>query len=550
MVASGMMFRLPFFIVLLVSLAPAPCRAAAAKVIDYAPVTAVVYNKNQAESKKLAHYYASQRGVPETNLVGIDCPEEETITRLRYTALIETPLRKAFKKRKWWKIGKGEDGTKQAVENKIRVLVLMRGVPLRIAENRPPSGIDPLTKKPQKPAPIKPGSQNQASVDSELAMLGYLKAKSLGPLKNPYYQKDGAFSEAGFPWMLMVGRIDGPDNTVAGRLVSDAIAAEKTGLWGKVYIDLAQRNTGGYKEGETWLNNCAKIYRDSGFSVVTDPYPPRFPVNYPMGDASLYFGWYTGNVDGPFKNPNFKFRRGAVACHIHSFSATTLRDPGAYWAAPLLKAGACAVLGNVWEPYLSLTQHLDIFSARLLQGYTFIEATYMSMPALSWMNTAVGDPLYRPFHPQTSLEVGGENRDYKALRVAKNRWRKEEQRDAFLKNVMKGAEGLGSGALYEELGLLAAAAKNASAAGEFFERAASSYESPADQLRVRLHAVDLLRVEGKKREAAAALRKLRLGFASIPEVKAIDSLVLQLDPPPPPPPPAPTRKSATTGAGR
>ena len=57
------------------------------------------------------------------------------------------------------------------------------------------------------------------------------------------------------------------------------------------------------------------------------------------------------------------------------------------------------MLGNVWEPYLSVTQHFDVYVARLLQGYTFIEAAYMASPALSWMNTAVGDPLYRPFQP-------------------------------------------------------------------------------------------------------------------------------------------------------
>jgi hypothetical protein len=54
-------------------------------------------------------------------------------------------------------------------------------------------------------------------------------------------------------------------------------------------------------------------------------------------------------------------------------------------------------LGTVYEPYLTLTAHLDIFQNRLMEGFTFAESAFMSMAALSWMNVALGDPLYRPY---------------------------------------------------------------------------------------------------------------------------------------------------------
>ena len=54
-------------------------------------------------------------------------------------------------------------------------------------------------------------------------------------------------------------------------------------------------------------------------------------------------------------------------------------------------------MGMVYEPYLTLTPHEDIFTRRILQGDYFAEAAYASEPALSWMLTVVGDPLYRPF---------------------------------------------------------------------------------------------------------------------------------------------------------
>src|SRR5260370_1821894 len=115
-----------------------------------------------------------------------------------------------------------------------------------------------------------------------------------------------------------------------------------------------------------------------------------------MTDCALYYGWYAGTVAGPFTKPDFRFLPGAVAVHIHSFSANTLRDPNANWVGPLVTKGAAATLGNVYEPYLGLTSHLNVLSDRLLHGFTFAESAYMSVPGLSWMPVMVGDPLYRP----------------------------------------------------------------------------------------------------------------------------------------------------------
>ena len=55
------------------------------------------------------------------------------------------------------------------------------------------------------------------------------------------------------------------------------------------------------------------------------------------------------------------------------------------------------MLGNVYEPYLSLTTHFDTFADRLLKGYTIAESAAMGSQGISWMTLIVGDPLYRPF---------------------------------------------------------------------------------------------------------------------------------------------------------
>jgi hypothetical protein len=102
-------------------------------------------------------------------------------------------------------------------------------------------------------------------------------------------------------------------------------------------------------------------------------------------------------ASGPWVTPPNRFEPGAIAYHLHSASASTVRSATQNWVGPLIAHGADATMGAVYEPYLALTPHLDIFTRRLLMGQTFAEAAYASQKGLSWMITVVGDPLYRPF---------------------------------------------------------------------------------------------------------------------------------------------------------
>jgi hypothetical protein len=40
-----------------------------------------------------------------------------------------------------------------------------------------------------------------------------------------------------------------------------------------------------------------------------------------MTDAIPYFGWYSEQTAGVFNDPDFHFRPGAIAVHVHSASA-------------------------------------------------------------------------------------------------------------------------------------------------------------------------------------------------------------------------------------
>ena len=53
---------------------------------------AVVYNGKSELSRRMAREYAQVRGVPEENLVALDCPTANEISRKEYEDLVRAPL--------------------------------------------------------------------------------------------------------------------------------------------------------------------------------------------------------------------------------------------------------------------------------------------------------------------------------------------------------------------------------------------------------------------------------------------------------------------------
>ncbi len=510
----------------------------------YSQSTVIVYNTNVAASKELAQFYAEARKIPSGNIVALTCPDKETITRTEFEETIAKPLRDAFVGNRWWSVSLDTSEGVQVQANRIHIIALMYGIPLRVENDLPPPAAqtDPKTGK---PIPRKPDPQatSACSVDSELCMLAKYSYERAGPLRNPYYEKSVNLYQARIPGFMLVGRIDGPTPEIARRLITDAIAAEKDGLWGMAYVDVAKK----IKEGDEWLMRSAETFERGGIPVVLDRWRARFRLNYPMRNASLYFGWYATDVDGPFVNPGFTFRRGAVACHLHSFSGRTLRSTSAAWVGPLLARGAAAVLGNVYEPYLNLTHHFDIFNDRLLEGFTFIESAYMAAPGISWMSVAVGDPLYRPFEAHNQFDTENyrkdENREFKAFRLATLRWQNDDPL-ALRDNLEKAAAALQSGLIYEGMALKALRDEKHEKAEAFLQKAFDTYSEKEDRLRVRLHQADLARIHENKEAAVAILQKAVVTYSGLPEAEAALSLLTELKPPLPPLPPPPGAQSS------
>jgi uncharacterized protein (TIGR03790 family) len=516
------MMRLPLLLVVWVLLSTRGAGAPAA--INPASV-AVLYNTADADAEKIARAYLAARAIPEANLIGLAMPLTEEITRRQFETTIKAPLIAVFNQRQWWQRAKDQDGKTLPVQNKIRVLVTIRGVPLKIAH------LVPATP----PPPPAPGglaahfaNHDEAAVDSELSILGIDGLPTEGPLRNQYFRSPTPIAEAKLPFLLLVGRIDAHTPDVCLRMIRDAVDTERSGLWGRAFVDIAKK----IPEGDQWLENIITANRKLGIPTVVDRNPETLPTNYPMTQAALYYGWYSGNRDGPLRNPGFRFRRGAVAIHIHSFSAIQLRNPEANWSAALLAHGAAATVGNVYEPYLGPSHNLDVLHERLLAGFSLVEAAYMALPVLSWQSVVLGDPLYRPFAQLESQggEVLPADREFRALHVATIRWKDDP---AELQTRLREAALLGnSGTLYEALGLMMLDRGLSGDAITLFNSARISFIQPADQIRQELHLADIDRGAGRKAAAVTRLRDISGKFMTAPEREAAKSLLQTLDPPP------------------
>jgi uncharacterized protein (TIGR03790 family) len=471
---------------------PAPTRESAA--------TVVVFNSLDPDSVTLAAYYAKRRAIPLDHLVGLDCRKSEEITRAEYDQTIAEPLRRIFAERGWWHAP--ADRSLPISDNQIRFVALMRGIPLKIASVADYSGDSFTGKQPEL-------NTNAAAVDSELAILGVRTRKISGPMRNLYFQSFVPFMDTPLAPMMLVCRLDGPTVATVENMIDGGLEAERVGLKGFAYLDLRGITTGPMAEGDQWLATAAVSLRQYGMPVIWDNNPELFPADYPMDHTAIYLGWYSGTVEGPMARDDFRFVPGAIAVHIHSFSAATLRDPRANWAAPLLAHGAAATMGNVYEPYLSLTPHLDVFVDRLRNGFTFAESAFASEPVLSWMTTFVGDPLYRPF--PDLIEEQPENRvrpaiEYAAFKEGAHAWY-QKGRAAGERQLAASARELQSGIVWEGLGLLQWSIPDNDAALESFRQARKCYGKTEDGLRTVLHQVEILKSEDKKSEARTVAGK-------------------------------------------
>src|SRR6478672_11446435 len=193
-----------------------------------APATIVIFNQDIPESVELARFYAQKRGIARDHVVGLSVSKTEEISRLEYDTMIRDPLREVFKERNWWAVNESRGHPTGVANTSIRFVAMMKGMPLKIRAATEYPGDKPGA------GPI--GDRNDASVDSEVAVLGVFSEQISGSLTNPYFQSYKPIGEVDHSALLLVCRLDAPQVATVRRMITDGIEAEKNGLWGRAYI--------------------------------------------------------------------------------------------------------------------------------------------------------------------------------------------------------------------------------------------------------------------------------------------------------------------------
>ncbi|MEN9673061.1 MAG: hypothetical protein RL553_1326 [Planctomycetota bacterium] len=380
----------------------------------------IVANRDMPESISVAKHYAKKRAVPEDNIVLLSLPKGEDILRADFETKLAEPLREALKSKK----------------DKIKVILTVYGVPLRVgakvlsaaekvkadeikkqlddsrkeleiaekdkAEKDKIEGFKKKIAEINSQHRIAIAVESLACVDSELMCLWWPAYELSRWQPNPLYWKATKELNNRFPNTLMTCRLDGPTAEIAKRLVDDAVEVEVNGLKGKVYFDARgigfnsknQGDSTGYGGYDESFREAAALLKSAGMDVTLDDKGPLFEPDS-CKDAALYSGWYS--------HANFidccKYVKGAVAWHLASSEAITLRNPASkVWCPNLLQKGVAATLGPVAEPYtIAFPKPAEFFGFLITGKYTLVETYSRTTYLTSWMTVLVGDPLYNPY---------------------------------------------------------------------------------------------------------------------------------------------------------
>ena len=337
----------------------------------------LVGNERSPVSKSIVEYYARQRAIPAGQILYLRTAPLEEIERQVYDKEIAAPVAAFLNQRDW--------------VDRILAIVTTSGVPLKIkgAEGK---------------------LATAASVDSELACL-YSVIRGApptipGPAVNPYYRQDEPFSHPKFP-MYLVTRLTGYTFEDVRGMIDRSLQARNTG---QVAID--KKGNGLEDEGEFWLHRTA---RQLPGRVILEETPA---VQRNLGNLIGSAGWGSNDKSRKDRNVGFRYLPGALVTEFVSTNGRSFTEPPPGWnlgtwanretyfagspqsmSGDAIRQGATGVAGHVYEPYLGFCPRPDYLFPAYLGGRTLAESFYASLPALSWMNVIVGDPLTRLLPP-------------------------------------------------------------------------------------------------------------------------------------------------------
>ena len=374
----------------------------------------VLYNSAWTDgthsSDYIADYYASQRNIPSSNVIGLTgLGTGEEISATDYLNVIWPQVESAL-----------------AANPNITTIVTTKGLPLRIRNDMPnpaaATGDYTYTDAAGVERTLYSDTwQTYSSLESELTRVStigvrngsnwlntallqmgdqtYWDPNTPNPSANPYYRSTTSFNRAdpALGGMYLTSRLDG--FTVAN--VTASIDRAKKAfvipngtcivMDNDPNVDVADREMVQALNGSR-PKGPAYVYDNTSAAVTTASGPVIGYDSQGVHGGGLSAGYITNQL-------NFTLANGAVFTSHESFNAYSFQQGGnvggqglvAEWIAK----GGTAGIGNVQEPMNGPDNEAneDQMFQMLLNGYTWGEAAWSSLAQLSYVNTVVGDPL-------------------------------------------------------------------------------------------------------------------------------------------------------------
>lgn len=221
--------------------------------------------------------------------------------------------------------------------------------------------------------------------------------------------------------MYLVTRIDGPtqDDAIAGLHRAQNLRINKA----LVRIILDEYNTSSGQDLDNhrlFAINCpffaGNDYEETAALLIADGWDVRYDNTADFIEAHeepnpiIAYASYGENhsQNGLGQNPpgngtymiGFDYPPGAIFNTIESFNARAFNGLDTRFnqgqVATFISAGGTFGVGHVWEPFsFSIPDNEFLFVNFLVNGLSWGEAAYTSLPGLSWQYLVVGDPLAR-----------------------------------------------------------------------------------------------------------------------------------------------------------
>jgi uncharacterized protein (TIGR03790 family) len=303
----------------------------------------VIYNRDDGSSTRIAQYYAVERRIPASNLIGLSVPDRPTasrdeLARLRAEMLLKLPT-------------------------EVQSLLLIWSRPYAVEC----MSVTTAFATGYRPGFCEPGC-GRTTLSPLFDTDGWLPADTAGWL----------------PAMLLPSGDEG----LARAVIDRGVEADGTQPAGTVYLVRTQDQTrnvraAGYADAEALLSGRLRIVQ-----IET-------PVKGPLTDIIAYF---TGAMRVE-ELSKLGFRPGAAADHLTS-AGGQLDGSRQMSALEWLRKGATASYGSVSEPCNVAAKFPDpaVFLDHYRRGDTLLEAYWKSV-AMPGQGVFVGEPLSRPYPP-------------------------------------------------------------------------------------------------------------------------------------------------------